>query len=192
LKVTAIDKTLHNIAERLSVFDHHHQYHEDNNNNPVSSTDSSAFFSNWDMINNAIEEHPGDSLFVPSDRQLNVWTCAIYLTVGNINLRDFELERKFADMRDKRVKEYDKKWQEALDRKDTDYLNKHACPGLAWTFWSNWTQEEKDYFSNEDRFPILKERKLANPNYRNNWELEHSNLRWYNDDGSTKTKVGDI
>jgi hypothetical protein len=184
LKLIAIDKTLNNLGKRLSVFDH---YYDGDDNNDNSTGDSSSF-SNWDMINQAIEEHPGDSLFVPSDKQVNIWTSAIHLTVGNIDLRDFELERKFADMRHKRVEEYDKKWQEAVDRKDTDYLNKHASPAFSWTFWSNWTQEEKNYYSNEDRFPMLKERKLANPNYRNNWELEHSNLRWYNDDGSTKTK----
>jgi hypothetical protein len=92
-------------------------------------------------------------------------------------------------MRHKRVEAYDKKWQEALDRNDTDYISKYNCPALNSTFWSNWTQEEKDYFSNEDRFPILKERKLADPNYKNNWDLEYSDLRWYNDDGSTKVGV---
>ena len=152
MKVTAIDKTLHNLGKRLSVFDHQ-SFEIDDDDDDSDSFDSAS--NNWDIINQAIEEHPGDSLFVPSEQRFNVWTCAIHFTIGNIDLRDFELERKFADMRHKRVEEYDKKWQEALDRKDKDYLDKYACPGLSWTFWSNWTQEEKDYFSNEDRFPIL-------------------------------------
>jgi hypothetical protein len=38
-KVTAIDKTLHNLAERLSVFDHHYNDDgEDNNNSNIIST----------------------------------------------------------------------------------------------------------------------------------------------------------
>jgi hypothetical protein len=147
---------------------------------------SSGYSSNWDMINNTIKENPDNTWFIPRENVVNAWTCAITLTVGNIDLRDFELERKFADMRHARVEEYDQKWEEACDRGDKGYLSKYNCPGLNSTFWSNWTQEEKDYYSNTERFPILKDMKLKDPNYKNMWDLEHSDERWYNDDGTTK------
>jgi hypothetical protein len=62
-------------------------------------------------------------------------------------------------MRHKRVQGYGQKWQEALERNDTDYISKYNCPRLNSTFWANWTQEEKDYYSNTDTFSILKDRK---------------------------------
>jgi len=61
LKVIAIDKTLNNIAKRLSVFDHYHDGGTDNDdNNPVGSGSR-----NWDMINAAIAEHDGDPWYIP-------------------------------------------------------------------------------------------------------------------------------
>jgi hypothetical protein len=131
------------------------------NNNSDSSSSS-----NWDIINATIAEHEGDGWYIPSEKVYNAWTDLVYLTLGNIDLRDFELERKFADMRDKRVKEYNKKWQEALDRKDTDYLDKHACPGLAGTFWEDWTKEEIAYYEDAERFPILNKE-----GYKPNWKV---------------------
>jgi hypothetical protein len=61
-----------------------------------------------------------------------------------------QLERKFSDMRGERVGEYGKKWHEAVDKNDRDYLSKHVCPGLDNTFWSNWTDEEIEYYSNAE------------------------------------------
>ena len=144
------------------------------------------------MINAVIREHPDDSWYVPKEERYNAWTCLVMFTLGNIELRDFELERKFMDMRSARVEEYERKWEEALERKDNEYISKYNCPGLTvGLFWSNWTQEEKDYFSNEDRFPILKERRLADPsNYKNEWDLIYCELKWYNNDGSSKRVVG--
>ena len=145
---------------------------------------------NWDMINSAIKANPDDPWFIPKDNVVNAWTCAITLTVGNSNrCRDFELERKFADMRHARVEEYNRKWEEALERNDTGYISRYNCPGLNSTFWSNWSQEEKDYFSNEERFPILKDWKLEDPVNVPMWNRKHSDLRWYNDDGTTKDDV---
>jgi hypothetical protein len=107
------------------------------------------------MINAVIADNEGDPWYIPKEEVYNAWTSQIFLTLGNIDLRDFALERKFSDIRSQRVQEYDRKWQEALDKNDKDYLSKHVCPGLAHTLWDNWTQEEKDYYSNSERFPIL-------------------------------------
>ena len=76
---------------------------------------------------------------------------------------------------------YDKKWQEALDRKDTDYLDKHACPGLSWTFWSDWTAEEIAYYEDVERFPILEE------GYTPNWNLHHPN--WWSNNKDKQQRV---
>jgi hypothetical protein len=53
---------------------------------------------NWEMINNVISENDGDPWYIPKDDIVNAWTSPISLTVGNIDLRDFKLERKFADI----------------------------------------------------------------------------------------------
>jgi hypothetical protein len=131
---------------------------------PITTTSN-----NWDMINAVIKANPGNTWYIPKEEVYNAWTSAIYLTLGNIDLRDFELERKFADMRHARVVEYDRKWEEARDRGDTDYLNKHRCPAFADTFNEGWTDEELDYYSNEDRFPVLKEGRPPN------FDLNHPN-----------------
>jgi hypothetical protein len=137
-KVTAaIDKALNDLAKRLSVFDHYHDGGTDNDDNNSVGFGSS----NWDMINAAIAEHDGDPWYIPKDNVVNAWTSQIHLTVGDIDLRDFALERKFSDMRHERVQEYDRKWREALDKNDKDYLSKHVCPGLDHSFWDNWTDE---------------------------------------------------
>jgi hypothetical protein len=108
---------------------------------------------NWDMINKTIEDHEGDSWYIPKEDVYNAWTCLVGLTLGNIELRDFALERKFADMRHARVEEYNRKWEEARDRGDTDYTSKHASAAFANTASENWSEEEIDYYSNLDRFP---------------------------------------
>jgi hypothetical protein len=54
---------------------------------------------NWDMINQTIKEHPGNNWYFPREDKCNGWTCDVMLTLGNIDLRDFALERKFRDMR---------------------------------------------------------------------------------------------
>jgi hypothetical protein len=86
---------------------------------------SSSTSSNWDMINRVIEENPGNEWFIPKEDRYNAWTCPVIFTIGNIDLRDFALEQKFADMRHARVEEYDRKWEKARDRGDTEYLKKH-------------------------------------------------------------------
>jgi hypothetical protein len=124
------------------------------------------------MINKTIEDHEGDSWYIPREDVYNAWTCLVGLTLGNIELRDFALERKFADMRHARVQEYNRKWEQPRDRGDTDYLDKHASPAFADTFHENWTEEELEYFSDENRFPILKE------GYKPMFNLKHPN--WSN------------
>jgi hypothetical protein len=143
----------------------------DNGFGPGSSSGGhpSSSSSNWDMINSVIEENEGNDWYIPKEDRYNAWSSPVISTLGNIDKRDFALERKFADMRHKRVESYDKKWQEALDRKDTEYLEKHTCPGLSWTFWSDWTAEEIAYYEDVERFPILKE------GYKPNWNLNHPN-----------------
>jgi hypothetical protein len=142
-------------------------------NGPIGPT-----ISNWDMINQTIKANPGNSWYIPSEDRINAWTSQIGLTPGNIDLRDFELEQKFSDMRHERVVEYDRKWEEARDRGDTDYTSKHACPGLANTFHENWTTEEIKYYSDENRFPILKEghKPMFNLNHRN-WSKDKDTNR---------------
>jgi hypothetical protein len=113
------------------------------------------------MINNAISENDGDPWYIPKDNVVNAWTSAITLTVGNIDLRDFELERKFADMRHERVANYKKKYMEMWDKgiiKDSNMIE-FTSPGLDSSYW-DFTQEEKDYYyySDEKRFP-------KDPNY---------------------------
>jgi hypothetical protein len=164
LKVTAIDKVLLNLGQRLSVFDHYRGERDDDGSE--NDDNSTGNYSNWNIINATIAEHEGEDWYIPNDKIYNAWTDSVYLTLGNIDLRDFALERKFADMRDKRVKEYNKKWQEALDRNDKDYLDKHACPGLANTFWEGWTKEEIAYYENVERFPILKNKEGYKPNWK--------------------------
>jgi hypothetical protein len=155
-------KLLSNLSKRLSVFDHYH------NNDKNDSADLSD---NWTMINAAIEEHEGDPWFIPKETVVNAWTSQIYGTLGNISLRNFALERKFFNMRQERVQEYKRKWEEARDKNDKEYLSTHICFGLDNSFWSNWTQEEINYYSNVDRFPILKTQEgpylwdKANPMY---------------------------
>jgi hypothetical protein len=122
--------------------------------------------SNWDMINAVIKENKGDSWFVPDEQRYNAWTCLAMFTIGNIELRDFELERKFQDMRCARVEEYDRKWEEALAKWDIEYLNKHPSKVTAPVYWVGWTKEELDYYENEERFPILKDK-----NYTPNWRV---------------------
>ena len=146
-------KLLSNLSKRLSVFDHYHDDHD----KADYTTDLSNYPSdNWAMINAAIEEHDGDPWFIPKETVVNAWTSQIYGTLGNIPLRDFALERKFFNMRQERVQEYKRKWEEARDKGDKEYLSTHICFGLSNSFWDNWTQEEIDYYSNEERFPILK------------------------------------
>src|SRR5438876_11914 len=93
---------------------------------PASKCDNgfgpgSSSVSNWDMINRVIEENPGNEWFIPKEDRYNAWTCLVMFTLGNIELRDFALEQKFADMCHARVEEYDRKWEEARDRGDTEY-----------------------------------------------------------------------
>jgi hypothetical protein len=76
-------------------------------------------------------------------------------------------------MRCARVEEYDRKWDEALERKDIEYLQKHPSNATAPVYWINWTKEELDYYENEERFPILKDK-----NYTPNWRAFSS----YNED----------
>jgi hypothetical protein len=141
---------------------------EGNNNSGSSST------SNWDMINATIAEHEGDGWYIPSEKVYNAWTDLVYLTLGNIDLRNFTLERKFSDMRSERVQEYDRKWHEAVERHDKDYLSKHVCPGLANSFWDNWTKEEIEYYSNSDRFPHIKtEDNNKDKEYIGPWDKRH-------------------
>jgi hypothetical protein len=138
-------------------------------NSGPNSSGLTTTSNNWDIINKTIKDHEGDSWFIPRENVYNAWTCYPISTLGNIELRDFALERKFADMRHARVEQYDQKWEEARDRGDTDYISKHACPAFANTLWSNWTEEELEYFSDENRFPILKE------GYQPNFNLNHPN-----------------
>ena len=79
-----------------------------------SSDGPSSTSSNWDMINRVIEENEGNDWYIPKEGRYNAWTCPVIFTIGNIDLRDFVLERRFADMRHKRVEAYDKKWQAIL------------------------------------------------------------------------------
>jgi hypothetical protein len=127
-----------------------------------------ATISNWDMISNTIKENEGNDWYVPKEDRYNAWTCLVNFTIENIDLRDFELERKFADMRHEHVEEYDRKWEEARDRNDTDYLSKHTTPGLSMVFWDGWTKEEIAYYEDVKRFPILKE------GYKPNWDRLHT------------------
>lgn len=133
--------------------------------------------SNWDMINRVIKENQGNDWFIPNEQRHNAWTCLVNFTLGNIELRDFELERKFADMRYARVEEYDKKCDDAIERKDFvtyDKLRQQVYPlGM---FWSNWTAEEIAYYEDVERFPNLKE----GNNYKPNWNLPHPN--WFKDE----------
>ena len=105
-------------------------------NNSNSVVDGSGGFGpNWDLINSTIEEHPNDPWFIPSEQHYNAWTSQIYATLGNISLRDFALERKFFNMRQERVQEYKRKWEEARDKGDKEYLAAHICFGLDNSFW---------------------------------------------------------
>ena len=61
------------------------------------------------MINATIAEHEGDPWYIPREEVYNAWTSQIHLTVGNISLRDFALERKFSDMWGEWVREYGRK-----------------------------------------------------------------------------------
>jgi hypothetical protein len=158
-----IDKTISALIKRVNLL---------TGSSPVSKWDnrpangSPTTNSNWDMINEIIKENEGNSWFVPSEEKYNAWTCLAMFTIGNIELRDFALERKFADMRHARVKEYDRKWEEALAKWDIEYLNKHPSKATASVFWVGWTKEELDYYENEERFPILKDK-----NYTPNWRV---------------------
>jgi hypothetical protein len=154
LKVTAIDKVLLNLGQRLSVFDHYRGGEDDNDDDGIDDDGNNS--NNWDLINATIAENEGNEWFIPNDKVYNAWTDLVYLTIGEISLRDFALERKFFNMRHERVEEYRRKWEDARDRNDRDYLSKHVCPGLANSFWDNWTKEEMEYYSNSERFPILK------------------------------------
>jgi hypothetical protein len=46
---------------------------------------------------------------------------------------------------------------------------------LAWTivFFDNWTDEEKDYYSNSERFPILKSKDDSGKEYIPMWDKRH-------------------
>ena len=163
--IVALSKRVDNLLGGSSPVSKWDNDPSNNNGDPLS---------NWDMINAIIKEHPDDSWYVPNEQKYNAWTCLVNFTLGNIELRDFALERKFADMRYARVDEYDKKWDEALERNDKEYLAKHSTPAMTDTFYSNWTQEEIDYYENEDRFPNLKD------GYKPNWNHNHPN--WSKED----------
>jgi hypothetical protein len=156
-----IDKTLAALTKRVENLLGGSSPTSKWDNGPTITT-----ISNWDIINNTIKEHPDDSWFVPKENIINCWTCLVNFTLGNIELRDFALERKFHDMRIARVEEYDRKWDEALQRNDKEYLDKHPSFALAPTFWSNWSKEELEYYENEERFPNLKQE-----GYKPNWKL---------------------
>ena len=69
-------------------------------------------------------------------------------------------------MRYEREEEYDRKWDEALERNDKENLDKHPDSVTAPTFWTNWSAEELNYYENEERFPIL-----TDGNHKPNWKL---------------------
>ena len=135
------------------------------NNDPNSGPNNS----NWSIINETIKENEGNDWYIPDEQKYNAWTCLVMFTIGNIELRDFELERKFADMRYARVDEYDKKCDDAIERKDWIAYEKlkQQVPPIG-MFWCNWSNEEIEYYENVERFPILK--KEGN-NYTPNWKL---------------------
>jgi hypothetical protein len=115
-----IDKTIAALSKRVENLL--------SGSSPVSKWDNGPSIggpSNWDMINAVIKENEGNDWYIPKDNVINCWTCPVIDGLGNIELRDFELERKFADMRHERVEEYDRKWDEALQRNDKEYLDKH-------------------------------------------------------------------
>jgi len=157
------------------VFDHYRGDDYDNTTDDDSSNNYGNS-SNWDMINATIAEHEGDGWYIPSEKVYNAWTDLVYLTLGNIDLRNFALQRKFSDMRHERVQEYGRLWHEALERHDKDYLSKHICPGLDNSFWDNWTKEEIEYYSNSDRFPHIKKTEDNNnkdKEYIGPWDKRH-------------------
>jgi hypothetical protein len=98
----------------------------------------------------------------------NAWSCLVVDNLGNIELRDFQLERKFQDMRCARVEEYDKKCEDAIERKEFvtyEKLKQQDYPfGM---YWSNWSAEELEYYENAERFPILKD-----VDYTPNWKVQ--------------------
>jgi hypothetical protein len=153
-----IDKTIAALSKRVENLL--------SGSSPVSEWDNGPNGpSNWDIINNAIKEHPDDSWYIPKENIYNAWTCLVNFTLGNIELRDFALERKFADIRYARVDEYDKKCDDAIERKDwvTYEKLKQQVPPIG-MFWCNWTPEEIEYYGNEERFPNLKDE-----GYEPNW-----------------------
>jgi hypothetical protein len=156
-----IDKAISALAKRIdNLLGGSSPTHRWDNNDGISG----PIIDNWAIINNAIRENEGNEWFVPSDDKINAWTSPAISGLGNIELRDFELEAKFQEMRCTRVEEYDRKWEEALARNDKEYLQRHPSNATAPTYWINWTKEELDYYENEERFPILKDK-----NYTPNW-----------------------
>jgi hypothetical protein len=159
-----IDKLIDKLGKRLNLL---------TGNTPTSKWDDDSkvdgllLNSNWSMINATIKEHPDDSWFVPDEQRWNAWTCLVMFTIGNIELRDFELERKFADMRYARVDEYDNKCDDAIERKDwiTYEKLKQQVPAIG-MFWCNWSAEELAYYEDAERFPILKDGQ-----YKPNWRI---------------------
>ena len=118
------------------------------------------------MINAVIKENDGDSWYIPDEQRYNAWSSPVISGLGNIELRDFELERKFQDMRITRVEEYDRKWDEALSRSDKEYLDKQTSNITAPTYWLNWTAEELEYYEDTERFP-----NLLSAGYKPNWRV---------------------
>jgi hypothetical protein len=156
-----IDRLLDKLGKRLNLLTGHtpSSKWDNDSNGPIGP-------SNWDFINAVIKEHPNDGWFIPDEEKINCWSSPVISGLGNIELRDFELERRFADMRHARVEEYDRKWDEALQRNDKDYLDEHPSNITAPTFWTNWSAEELEYYEDVERFPILKD-----GNYKPNWKL---------------------
>jgi hypothetical protein len=165
-----LTKRLENLLNGSSSSSSNNNKWSDNDPNGALLSTTASTSRNWEIINQTIKEHPDEPWYVPKTDKVNNWTCPVMLTLGNIDLRDFELERKFAAMRHKRCDEFDKRHKETFARKnDFETYEKLFKDYRNGRFFSNWSKEELEYYSNEDRYPILRE------GYQPLFNLNHPN-----------------